>query len=272
MIDASGEGRSRADYALAYAARGWAVVPLYWVDEHGECGCGLAHDGQTAHRRADGTEFVLSPNSRAKHPHTLFAPHGALSASKNAEQLRRWFANEPRLNIGVATGEISGIVVVDIDPRDGGDTTWSDFVDRNGGQVPDTVIANTGGGGQHVVFQYVADQVIRSPGKGVQVKGNGGYVRTANFVSIDSSSNGATRTATYEVKGPKGRFNRAHNGLYTIWVVANQVRDTTGNFIPAQQIAAFTVRIPKGVTSTPLPPTTKKKPAAITTNEVLTKN
>ena len=106
----------------------------------------------------------------------------------------------------------------------------------------------------------------------IQVKGNGGYVRTANFVSIDSSSNGATRTATYEVKGPKGRFNRAHNGLYTIWVVANQVRDTTGNFIPAQQIAAFTVRIPKGVTSTPLPPTTKKKPAAITTNEVLTKN
>lgn len=176
MIDASGEGRSRADYALAYAARGWAVVPLYWVDERGECGCGLAHDGQTAHRRADGTEFVLSPNSRGKHPHSLFAPHGALSASKDAATLRRWFATEPRLNIGVATGEISGIVVVDIDPRDGGDTTWSDFVDRNGGQVPDTVIASTGGGGQHVVFQYVADQVIRSPGKGVQVKGNGGYI------------------------------------------------------------------------------------------------
>ncbi|MBA8886133.1 hypothetical protein FHW12_000324 [Dokdonella fugitiva] len=176
MIDASGDGRSRADYALAYAARGWAVVPLYWVDERGECGCGLAHDGQTAHRRADGTEFVLSPNSRGKHPHSLFAPHGALSASKDAATLRRWFATEPRLNIGVATGEISGIVVVDIDPRDGGDTTWADFVDRNGGQMPDTIIAGTGGGGQHVVFQYVADQVIRSPGKGVQVKGNGGYI------------------------------------------------------------------------------------------------
>ena len=177
MTTAAGEqGKTRADFALAYAARGWAVVPLYWIDERGECGCGNPHDGQTPVRRADGTETTFSPNSRGKHPHSLFAPHGALSASKDAETLRRWFTTEPRLNIGIATGEISGVVVVDIDPRDGGDVTWSDFVDRNGGKVPDTVVASTGGGGQHVVFAYAPDQVIRSPGKGVQIKGNGGYI------------------------------------------------------------------------------------------------
>jgi len=77
-------------------------------------------------------------------------------------------------------------------------------------------------------------------------------VRTANFVSVDSSANGKTRTATYEVKGPHGIWNRAHDGTYTIWVVNNQVRDTTGNFITGQKIGEFTVRIAKAV-SAPIP-------------------
>lgn len=103
----------------------------------------------------------------------------------------------------------------------------------------------------------------------IQVKGPGGYVRTANFVSVDSNSNGATRTATYEVKGPHGVWNRAHNGLYTVWVVANQVQDTSGNFILPQQVGAFTVRIAKGVTApTPLAPTSTTKKHS-TTSDVL---
>ena len=101
----------------------------------------------------------------------------------------------------------------------------------------------------------------------IQVKGNGGYVRTANFVSVDSSANGKTRTATYEVKGPHGRWNRAHDGVYTIWVVNNQVKDTSGNFIPGKQLGAFTVRIPKGVSApTPKPSVSRKHH---TTNDLL---
>ena len=95
----------------------------------------------------------------------------------------------------------------------------------------------------------------------IQVKNAGDYIRTANFVSVDSTSNGAVRTATYEVKGPHGIWNRAHDGLYTIWVVNNQVKDTSGNFIAGQQLGAFTVRIPKSVAA-PLPApaaTTSKK-------------
>lgn len=156
----------RLGYALAYIERGFAVVPLYWMNPDGTCGCGQAHDGSGN----------LSANSRGKHPHGLFAPHGSLSASKDPDVVRRWFTTETRLNIGIATGEISGLVAVDIDPRDGGDETWEHFVDRNGGSIPDTVIADTGGGGQHVLFRYMPDQVIRSPGKGVQIKGNGGYI------------------------------------------------------------------------------------------------
>lgn len=104
-----------------------------------------------------------------------------------------------------------------------------------------------------VTFSDNVGVLTSSLGAGdIQVKGAGGYVRTANFVSVDSSANGKTRTATYEVKGPHGVWNRAHNGMYTIWVAGNQVRDTNGNYIAAQQLGAFTVRIAKGV-SAPVP-------------------
>jgi hypothetical protein len=104
-----------------------------------------------------------------------------------------------------------------------------------------------------VTFSDNTSVLTSSLGAGdILVKGAAGYVRTANFVSVDSSANGKTRTATYEVKGPHGVWNRAHNGVYTIWVAGNQVRNTNGNYIAGQQVGAFTVRIAKGV-SAPLP-------------------
>lgn len=166
MTEPAHQPRTVLDYALAYVARQWAVVPLHGIDADGRCTCGDAHTG---------VEGSLSPGSKGKHPHTLFAPHGALSATKDPETVRRWFA-DGRLNVGIATGEASGVVAVDIDPRDGGDDTWSHFLDLNRARVPDTVIASTGGGGQHILFQYQPDSVIRTPGKGIQVKGNGGYI------------------------------------------------------------------------------------------------
>ena len=103
----------------------------------------------------------------------------------------------------------------------------------------------------------------------LMVKAGGGYARAVRLVGVDSHANGKTRTATYEVKGPKGVFNRVHNGLYTVWIAAGQIKDTAGNAIPPQQLGAFTVRIPKAVAAaTPAPAvtaSTKKK----TTSDVL---
>lgn len=166
MIGPASQPRSTLDYARAYQARGWAVVPLHGIDADGRCTCGDPHTGLAG---------GLSPGSKGKHPHTLFAPHGALSASKDPDVAQRWFG-DGRLNIGIATGEASGIVAVDIDPRDGGDETWSHFLDLNRARVPETVIASTGGGGQHILFQFQPDTVVRTPGKGIQIKGNGGYI------------------------------------------------------------------------------------------------
>jgi hypothetical protein len=102
----------------------------------------------------------------------------------------------------------------------------------------------------------------------IVVKGAGNYARVANFVSVDGGANAKTRTATYEVKGPRGEWNRRHNGVYTIWIVGNQVKDTSGNFLPGQQFGAFTVRVPR-VTPTTVPPPAGTKHTKLEKNPVL---
>lgn len=154
---AHAEPRTPGEYALAYAGIGWAVVPLHWID-NGHCSCG----------RAD----CPSPG---KHPYSLVARHGAHDASKDPATIARWWAQHPRMAVGIATGAASGFVVVDIDPRNGGDITWGALCDRNGGE-PDTAQARTGGGGRHLLFQHDAERVMRSPGKGIDVKGDGGLI------------------------------------------------------------------------------------------------
>lgn len=134
--------RTPTEYALAYAHLGFAVVPLNWITETGACSCG----------RAD-------CHSAGKHPFAPLARNGAHSATKDVERIRSWFETHPRLNIGIATGAASGIVVVDIDPRNGGDGTWEAMLERNGATEPETARAKTGGGGTHLLFRYDADNL-----------------------------------------------------------------------------------------------------------------
>lgn len=152
--------RTPTDYALAYAAKGFAVVPLNWITESGACSCG----------RAD-------CHSAGKHPFAPLARNGAHSATTDADRIRSWFSTHPRLNIGIATGAVSGIVVIDIDPRNGGNVTWDGMLERNGSAEPTTARAKTGGGGIHLLFRYDPDKLPTvPPGKGIDIKGDGGLI------------------------------------------------------------------------------------------------
>ena len=153
--------RSRVEYALAYAALGWAVVPLHYITPSGRCSCGSDHEGN---------------GSAGKHPDHRFAANGVHSATTDPERIRSWWAANPPMNIGIALGKASGVVAVDIDPRNGGDESWQQFVERNGGAIPDTAIAQTGGGGLHILFKHDPDRALVKPGKGVDIKGDGGYI------------------------------------------------------------------------------------------------
>ncbi len=90
------------------------------------------------------------------------------SQKATREQLIKWYS-KPNVNIGIITGKISNLVVIDIDPRhDGTDEAFTEIK---------TVKSATGGGGWHYYFQY-QEGIQNSAGvkPGIDIRGDGGYV------------------------------------------------------------------------------------------------
>lgn len=142
------------DHALRYAALGWKVFPLHGRTATGGCTCGDA-----------------DCRSPAKHPLTR---HGVKDASTAETQLRAWATQFPHSNLGLALTD--GLVAVDTDPRNGGDITLDALIDEHG-PLPDTVLALTGGGGTHHLFYNRTGRRLPGKlGKGVDLKGEGGYI------------------------------------------------------------------------------------------------
>lgn len=159
--------------ALYFADRGLAVFPLFTIDGE-RCSC-----GKLIWRKGGKPEALhLYCSSPGKHPIGDLVPHGVREATTDAQLIKEWWAVYPDANIGIATGTISGIVVLDIDPAHQGDRTLSRLMDRLG-DLPPTWTVETGGGGNHVYFRHPSAEVRNSAGKlgpGLDVRGEGGYV------------------------------------------------------------------------------------------------
>jgi putative DNA primase/helicase len=99
-------------------------------------------------------------------------------ASDDYNTLQIWHMKNPDANWGLATGQASGVFVVDIDPKSGGDETWNSLIEKHG--EPATVTVKTGSGGTHYYFQYPVNMVIGNYvsklGKGIDIRGEGGQV------------------------------------------------------------------------------------------------
>ena len=98
-------------------------------------------------------------------------------ATSDLEQIAEWWSKWPDANIGMATGERSGVFALDVDAGHGGIETLKAHTDKNGA-LPETPTSHTGGGGYHYIFEY-ADNVRNSAGKlgqGLDTRGSGGYV------------------------------------------------------------------------------------------------
>jgi hypothetical protein len=134
------------------------VFPVYEV-----------HDGRCACGKAD----CPSPG---KHPRITAWPK---EATTDKETITSWWRQSPNANIGIATGRGSGIAVLDVDPRNGGDESLA-TLQREHGQLPATLVANTGGGGKHYYFELPDGAVIGNSaskiGDGLDVRGEGGFV------------------------------------------------------------------------------------------------
>jgi len=128
--------------ALYYLSIGWSVVPL---------------------------------RPREKRPLIPWQPYQQKRPSRR--QVATWFRDNPGANLGIVTGAVSGLVVLDIDIDHGGEDSVQ-ALERRHGAIPATVEARTGGGGRHLYFRHPGAIVPNKVGvaPGMDLRGDGGLV------------------------------------------------------------------------------------------------
>jgi len=145
MTDPVSDPSAALDYALAYARRGWRVVPV---------------------------------PPKAKHPSiTAWQTEG----STDVERIKHWWGASSDFGIGIVTGAESGLVVLDVDEHGHvrGSDTLADL-EATYERLPDTLEVLTGGGGRHLYFAHPGHEVRNDAGRrlgpGLDVRGDGGQV------------------------------------------------------------------------------------------------
>jgi hypothetical protein len=142
--------------ALEYVQRGWSVFPL-------------------------GPPTPATAEKKGEHGRPLVAWKHLQERRTTVAEVRQWWKQWPNAGVAIVTGRISGIVVVDVDPKHGGTSEGLPHTD---------CVALTGSGGKHHVYRYpasaksVACQVNPddSPDpirRGRDVRADGGYINAA---------------------------------------------------------------------------------------------
>lgn len=109
-------------------------------------------------------------------------------ATTNAAKIRQWWGNWPNANIGIHVGK-SGLIVVDVDPRNGGDKAIQRLRVVHGGGWLSTIKTGTGGGGQH--YFYAHKSGTKLPAKlapGIDLKHDTGYIVAPPSIHPSGSS------------------------------------------------------------------------------------
>ena len=135
---------------------GFSLIPMHDSND-GSCSC-------------QNTECT----SRGKHPRV----NHIIAKNANKESWTEWVKRWPNMNLGILTGSASGVVVIDIDPRHGGDQELEKLWLEHGSF--NTLSVTTGGGGKHYYFKLPEGARIKnSAGKvapGIDVRADGGLV------------------------------------------------------------------------------------------------
>lgn len=138
--------RALRNAALAYADRGWQVLPL---------------------------------RPKAKAPLGQLVPNGKDGATSDLATVFRWWEQQPGANVGLNCGE-SGFIALDIDPRNGGEESFFDLEGQLG-ELPQTIESHSGGGGRHLLFKHPGEKLVGILAEGVDVKDHG-YIVAAPSV------------------------------------------------------------------------------------------
>jgi hypothetical protein len=155
-------GPSSLEYALQYARYKWSVIPM---------------------------------RPRDKRPMIKWQEFQQRCATE--DEIKSWYQRWPDANVGVVTGSISGLLVLDIDPQHGGDKSLATWEKQNA-ELPETVEAKSGGGGRHLYFLHPGETIHNRVGivAGIDLRGDGGCIVTPP--SIHSSGNAYTWLSGHE--------------------------------------------------------------------------
>jgi putative DNA primase/helicase len=131
------------------------VFPLHWTAE-GACSCGNPQC-----------------SSPGKHPLT---PNGFKDATTHELAVCQWWKDAPASNLGLPTGQRSGLFVLDVDPKNGGLESLAKLP-----ELPPTRMVRTPSGGFHFYFKWQDGLTNRNAGlkqygPGLDARGEGGYV------------------------------------------------------------------------------------------------
>lgn len=124
--------------------------------------------------------FPLRPRSKAPlSDAALGLLHGKNDATKDRARVREIWQRYCDAGVGVVSGAESGVVFVDVDPRNDGDNGLKDL-ESEYGRLPIGPVSLTGGGGTHAAFAHPGHP-LRSRNnlggyRGVDLKADGGYV------------------------------------------------------------------------------------------------
>ena len=145
--------------ALELAALGFLIVPLAWITDTGSCSC----------RRSN------SCTAPGKHP---LIKGWRQEATTSSQKVNDWWRRWPNAGVGIATGPRSNLLVVDIDPKYGGDESLQKLESAYG-ELPKNFHVRTGGGGSHIYLRYpdfAVGNSVSSLARGVDIRGDGGLV------------------------------------------------------------------------------------------------
>jgi hypothetical protein len=116
---------SKINSALEYTRRGWPVFPMRALRDGRKVPCN---------------------------------EHGFREATLDPVRIEAWWARWPDALIAIATGTVSGIVVLDIDVKHDGSNGYDALAELGQSILPDTPLSFTPSGGLHILFS--TDRII----------------------------------------------------------------------------------------------------------------
>jgi putative DNA primase/helicase len=101
------------------------------------------------------------------------------AATTEARMVEAWWTEWPDANVSVVLGAVTGMFVVDVDPRDGGYESMTAYGEASQFGFTETMRTTTGSGGMHLFYRWpeqghVGNKVGWMPG--IDIRGEGGQV------------------------------------------------------------------------------------------------